>query len=394
MTSTAVILVGGVGKRLGTLTKKTPKPLIQINGNYFLNFLIYNICKFNFKKIFLICGYKKNFFYKNFHKRLIFGVKIICVFEKRRKDTGGALFEIKKYINNDFILFNGDSLFNINIKNFINFSKKNNFLVNIALTKNENYKSNSKLSSLKIKNSKLEISNKTGLMNGGIYFIKKEFLKLLKKEKKSLERDILTNMIYKKKVGGKLYKDYFIDIGTKSNLIKAKKELKNIIKFKTAFLDRDGVINEDYGYVFQKKNFILKKGVIEAIRFLNKKRFLVIIITNQSGIGRGFYGHKDLAEINKYFFNKLMKNNSSIDDLFYCPHHPVFGMHKYKIRCYCRKPMPGMILKAKKKWSLDISKSFFIGDKHSDKKSADNAKVKFYYKNKNSLLNQIKEIIN
>ena len=136
--SYAAVLVGGKGKRLGSLTKKIPKPLIKINNKEFLKYLLYLISTYDFKKIFLICSYKSNRFFKTFHKKTYFNSQIICLKEKSANDTGGALFELKKRINSNFFLFNGDSIFSLSSLN-INKLKHTNKIINIALTEKNNY---------------------------------------------------------------------------------------------------------------------------------------------------------------------------------------------------------------------------------------------------------------
>lgn len=389
-----VILVGGKGSRLKDLTKKTPKPLLQINQKNFFDSLIYKICEYNFKKIYLICSYKSEQFIKKYHGAIIFGVEIICIKEKYPKDTGGALFEIKKKINKDFFLFNGDSFFSIDLNFFYKFAKKNNKMITVACCKNNSYKSNKKLSNLILKKNIISFtSKKTSIMNGGVYFIKKNIFKIINNKKISLENEILKKLILKKKVAGKIFSNFFIDIGIKKNLKKARKVLDKHTKLKAFFLDRDGVINKDNGYVYKIKDFQILPGVIKGIKLLNQKKFLVIIITNQSGIGRGYYKLAQFQNLNQHLSKLLIKNKSIIDDVFFCPHHPTEAKGVYKRVCNCRKPNSGMILQAINKWNIEIKKSYFIGDKLSDEKAANKAKVKFFYKNNKPLNQQIIDII-
>ena len=166
----------------------------------------------------------------------------------------------------------------------------------------------------------------------------------------------------------------------------------NLTKNKCVFLDRDGVINVDKGYISNISNFKIYPGVGKAINFLNKKKYLVIIITNQSGIGRGLIKKKQLSLIHNHLKNTIKKNNAKIDDIYFCPYHPIFGKGKYKKRSADRKPGSGMLKKAIKKWNIDNSKSFMIGDKITDKLAAKGVKVKFYYKKDNNLNSQIQKI--
>ena len=163
--------------------------------------------------------------------------------------------------------------------------------------------------------------------------------------------------------------------------------------FKCAFLDRDGVINEDKGYISKISDFKIYPGVGKAISLLNKKNYLVIIITNQSGIGRGLIKIKELENLHNHLKKKIKKDGAKIDDIFYCPFHPEFGKGKYKKKSNDRKPGDGMIKKAIKKWKINTKTSFMIGDKISDKQAAKKAKIKFFYKKEKNLNTQIKNIL-
>lgn len=391
-----VILVGGKGRRLGSLTKKTAKPLIKINDLPFLKILLYNICKFKFKIIYLICSYKSSQFFKDYNNRYIFGVKIICLMEKRAKDTGGALYEVKKKISKDFFLINGDTFFNINYDAFYNFAQKTKTEINIALVKNTNYKSNKKLSRINLNKNNIinynDNNKKSEFMNGGIYYIKKTFLKKIKNQKISLEKDILKNNIIINNVSGKIFNNYFIDIGLKKNLNKARKEIGLYNFNKCIFLDRDGVINYDNGYTYKIKDLRLFPEISKLINYLNLKKFLVIVITNQSGIGRGYYTEKQFKLFNKKIEEKLAAKNAYIDDIFFCPHHSKYALSNYKKNCSCRKPKPGMLLMAKKKWSITFGKSLMIGDSISDQIASKKMNIKFFYNNK-YIFNKIKSYI-
>lgn len=165
------------------------------------------------------------------------------------------------------------------------------------------------------------------------------------------------------------------------------------MRFKCAFLDRDGVINQDKGYISKLSDFKIYPGVGKAISLLNKRNYLVIIITNQSGIGRGLIKIKELENLHNYLRKKIKKDRAKIDDIFYCPFHPEFGKGKYKKKSNDRKPGDGMIRKAIKKWKIDTKKSFMIGDKISDKIAAKKAKIKFFYKKEKNLNTQMKIIL-
>ena len=140
----------------------------------------------------------------------------------------------------------------------------------------------------------------------------------------------------------------------------------NQIEHKIAFLDRDGVINKDFGYVHKIKDLKFCQESIKGMKLLLKKNYKLIIITNQSGIGRGLFSEKEYKNFMEQMYKELHKFNIVILDTFFCPHHPEYGIGNYKKECNCRKPKPGMILEAIKRWKPDINKSILVGDRFSD----------------------------
>jgi len=167
-----------------------------------------------------------------------------------------------------------------------------------------------------------------------------------------------------------------------------------IKKKNCVFLDRDGVINIDKGYISKISNFEMYPGIGRAINFINKKKYLVIIVTNQSGVGRGLIKMKQLKAIHDYLQNKIKKFEANIDDIYFCPYHKEFGKGKYKKKSEDRKPGSGMLKKAIKKWNINLSKSFMIGDKITDKLAAENVNIKFFYKKEKNLNTQVTNIFN
>jgi D-glycero-D-manno-heptose 1,7-bisphosphate phosphatase len=132
------------------------------------------------------------------------------------------------------------------------------------------------------------------------------------------------------------------------------------------FLDRDGTINEEMGYINHPDRFIVFPFVPEAIRTFNALNFKVVIISNQSGVARGYFSEKLLKTIHQKLRKDLATKNAKIDAIYYCPHHPTEGIEKYRIDCTCRKPKPGMVLKAVEDLGIDLSKSYMIGDRFRD----------------------------
>lgn len=137
---------------------------------------------------------------------------------------------------------------------------------------------------------------------------------------------------------------------------------------KAIFLDRDGTINKDFGYVYKKEDFIFLDGVKEGLKILNDLGYKLIVITNQSGIARGYYTKEDAENIFKYMIDELLKENIKIEKVYYCPH--------LGDECDCRKPKLGLFYKAQKEFDIDFAKSFAVGDKLRDLSICDKENVK------------------
>ena len=159
-----------------------------------------------------------------------------------------------------------------------------------------------------------------------------------------------------------------------------------------AFLDRDGVINKDKGHVYKINDFEWIDGAKESIKFLNDKGYYIFVVTNQSGIARGYYSEKDVLLLHNHINKELKKIKAHIDEFFISPYHPI-NTNEYLHLSHLRKPETGMLDLAVSKWSIDKSKSFLIGDKSTDIECAENFCIKGHlFKNEN-LLDFIKSVI-
>ena len=377
-----VILCGGKGKRLGSITKKVAKPLITINKKPFIEYLINFYQSYEFEKIYLIGHYKSFQFKKIFHKKEFNFIKCEFVKEKKAMDTGGALNAIRNKVNGDILVVNGDSYLNYDYLKFNNFNVRHKSH-SMILTKNLNYKSNNKLSKLKIENKIIKKSNNSKYMNSGVYFFKRNIFNLIPKNKKiSLENDILPILIKKKKIKGIYSNDFFIDIGLKKNLNFAKKKLIETIQKPAIFLDRDGVLNRDTGYPHEFKKMKWIKDSLNLLKKIKKDKINFFIVTNQSGIARKLFTEKKFLNLHKKIKEFFIQKNIYINEVKYCPHHPKDGVGKFKINCKCRKPKNKMITDLISYWNVDVNKSLMLGDKKSDFLAANKSKLKFYYPSK------------
>jgi D-glycero-D-manno-heptose 1,7-bisphosphate phosphatase len=383
-----VILAGGKGTRIKNLLGKYPKPMLKFNSKHFIQYIHNITSKYSFRRIIILCGYRYKIFFKKYHNKIINFNKIICLREKELLGTAGALKNLKKLNVKNFVLMNGDTIFDIDLSLLIDNLGKNKLGI-VALTKNINQKSK-KLNNLILKKNLIYIKKNSSLMNGGVYYFKEKIFDYIKNNF-SLENELLPKLIIKKKINGKFFKNFFIDIGSKYYLKKGALKLKNQFKKPAVFLDRDGVINYDKGHVYKEKDFRFKIGVLKGLEYLIKKNYYIFIVTNQAGIAKGIYTENKFLTLHKKIKLKLQKNNIFFNDVKYSPFHPNAKVKKYKKKSLTRKPGNKMIEDIKLNWDLDLKKSFMIGDKITDKSAAEKSKIKFFYAKDNffKLISQI-----
>ena len=145
---------------------------------------------------------------------------------------------------------------------------------------------------------------------------------------------------------------------------------------KALFLDRDGIINVDHGYVHKPENFEFVEGIFELCQRAIEKGYQIFVITNQAGIARGYYDVATFETLSKWMVNEFAKHKVTISKVYFCPHHPTKGVNDFVMSCKCRKPEPGMINQAKEEYAITLMESIFIGDKISDMQAAYNAGIK------------------
>lgn len=218
-----VILAGGKGRRIKNYLNGTCKPLIKINGEPFLKYLVKKISRFKINSIIILAGYKGNQVYKIFHNKTINLKKIKCIVEKKPLGTGGALFLAKKFLSNKFLVINGDTVFNVDLNKIMKIKLAKNFAF-LALTKS-NKKKEGKLNNLNLKKNIITFDKIFKYQNAGIYLFKKDILDNFKSNTFCSLEDIIEKKIKKNKVKGKYYKSYFLDIGTPRDLKLARQKL-------------------------------------------------------------------------------------------------------------------------------------------------------------------------
>ena len=135
---------------------------------------------------------------------------------------------------------------------------------------------------------------------------------------------------------------------------------------RAVFIDRDGVINEERNYVVRQEDFVLLPGAIEGLKMLQAAGFLLIVVTNQAGIGRGYFSEEAYERLTSHMCNLLAENGVNLTAIYHSPYHPIHGLGHYLKDSDCRKPKPGMLLRAQGDWGIDLRYSILIGDKDSD----------------------------
>ena len=139
------------------------------------------------------------------------------------------------------------------------------------------------------------------------------------------------------------------------------------------FFDRDGVLNEEVGYLWQIEQFKWMDGAREAVKFCNEHELLTVVVTNQSGIARGYYTAQDVDKLHDFMQRSLSEIGAHIDAFYYCPHHPEGIVEEFSVACECRKPKPGLILRACQDFKINPSEAILFGDSDRDIKAADAA---------------------
>lgn len=375
---TAVVLAGGLGTRLRPITLNIPKPLVRINEKPFLDYLLQKIASMGIREAVLLTGYKHEMIEKYCRNGQKWNLRIKYSRERSPLGTGGAILRARRLIKKTALVLNGDSYFQLNLQKFLAFHEKSRSLATIFAMRGSLRERGSIEAAKNGKVSAFLEKQKGGfgLFNTGAYLLEPSALSFLAKKvrarKFSMEKDGFPQLVAKKCMYAYEGKGKFLDIGTFAALAGAHKILLPKSKKKEAakgaiFLDRDGVINKNReAYITHPDDFEFEKGAIDGLKALSRLPLPLLIVTNQSIIGRKLATKETVHKIHDKMLAVLVHNGIKITDILFCPHAP----HE---NCSCRKPKIGMLLSAQKKFRIDLKKSFVIGDSSGDMLMGNNA---------------------
>lgn len=376
----AVVLCGGLGSRLGSLTATTPKPLLPVAGKPFLERLLFEIKRHGIGRILLLAAHRSadiRDFAREASTRL--KVDIDVAVEPDSAGTGGALWHAKDRLEQRFFLFNGDSWFDFNLLDLPQRGTAAN-LITIALrrTVDASRYGVAECEGANVRQFGTAASHSgPALVNAGVYAVHKPIVEYLRPNC-SLERDVLEPLARRGYVGGGVYDGFFIDIGTPGDYERAQTDIPARQERGAVFLDRDGVINEDYGHVGSIERFDWRPGIKTAIKSINDSGRFVFVVSNQGGVAHGLYTEENVRRINDHIRLGLAEIGAHIDDFRHCPFHPKASIPSYARASEWRKPAPGMLLDLMKHWPVDSARSIMVGDRESDVEAAERACLRGY----------------
>lgn len=389
-----VIMAGGKGTRISSVASDIPKPMIKIDGVPVLEREIECLRKQGFDDIILTVGHLGNIITEYFGDGSgispatgkTFGVHIEYYFEKEPLGNAGALFRIKDKLTEDFLLLNGDAVFDIDFNRFVKYHKEKGGLVTL-FTHPNSHPYDSGLIVADENGAVAQWLNKEderpkyykNRVNAGLHVISPKVLdKEITTPKVDLDRQILKPLSGTGKMFVYDSSEYVKDMGTPDRYRSVCRDFKCGIvqgknlqrKQKAMFLDRDGTINKYVGFLRDIDEFELIDGVSEAIKKINSSGYLAIVATNQPVIARGDVTVDELDKIHNKMETLLGLDGAYLDGIYYCPHHPHKGYEgeipELKIDCDCRKPKAGMLFKAAEDFNIDLSQSWMIGDGEND----------------------------
>lgn len=380
-----VIIAGGKGTRLGL--KDIPKPMVKIGDKPLLEHQIELAKRYGINEIFILSGHLSHIIEDYFKDGTDFGVKIHHIIEPYPLGTAGSVKLLEGKINDRFMVFYGDVVMDFDLKSFMEFDKQYDSIGTTIVHPND-HPHDSDLLAVDENNKVIKVLPKPhksdeyhqNLVNAAVYIFSPKIFGYIEN---GISQDFGKHILSKVVDAGEnliAYStpEYIKDMGTADRFDKV---CDDFISGKVArlnkknprpaiFLDRDGVINKDMDIKPFAADLELLDGVVEAIQMINKSDYLSVVVTNQPMIAKGFITFEEVQKTHNKMETILGENKAFVNKIYFCPHHPEKGFEgeikELKIDCECRKPKPGMLLKAEKELNIDLENSWMIGDKESD----------------------------
>lgn len=360
----AIVLAGGFGTRLAHIISDVPKPMAPVCGRPFLRFILDDLQSKGIERVILAVGYLHDIIY-NFFGNQYRGMEILYSLEDTPLFTGGAIKKALELCKEDRVLVvNGDTYFEADIQKM--YAIEAPLVMAVKRLKNFSRYGTVLVEQGNITGFKEKQPCTEGLINGGIYLIRRNLLRNIAKTRFSFETEILEAYYKDISIVAIESEGYFIDIGIPEDYAIAQKTMRSYTGLnKAVFFDRDGTINVDVHYLYEPQKLQFIDGIPEFIHKWNEWGYKVIVVTNQAGIARGYYNETDMRSLHCYMNEQLKQYRAHIDAFYFCPHHPDFTGP-----CHCRKPEPGMIEQAIREFDLDPAQSILFGDKEWDLEAA------------------------
>ena len=383
------ILAGGLGTRLGALTATTPKPVLEVGGKPFLFWLMREAQRFGIEEFVLLAGHLSPALHAAVEEAaaaLPRPAAIRFSDEPAPAGTGGALLHARALLAERFLLCNGDSLFDTNLAALLAEAAADppEVLGRMLLRRTEDA---SRYGTVALAEAAPpgrigafrarpdSAAPAPGLINAGVYALDRRVLAHLAPVC-SLEQDILPRLAAAGALTGTEAAGWFIDIGIPEDLARARAELPARLHRPALFLDRDGVLNHDHGYVGTRERWEWMAGALAALRAATSAGWHVFVVTNQSGVARGLYPEEAVPALLDWVGEQARAAGGTIDDWRYCPFHPEAPLAAYRHASDWRKPAPGMILDLIRAWEVDPARCVMVGDQPSDVAAAAAAGVR------------------
>ena len=413
-----VIIAGGKGTRISSIANEIPKAMIPVNGKPVIEYQVLFAKRYGFTDFMFIIGHLGEQIESYFENGNKWDVSISYYKETQALGTAGALAYLSEDLKEDFFVFYGDTVMDIDMERMVHYHKTNQADATLFIHPND-HPYDSDIVDVDDFGRIKKFYNKphqTGfisrnLVNAALFIFSPGIISFIEKGVKSnIEKDVLSKCIDKNlKVFGYISPEYIKDMGTPERYHKvcydviSGKVARQNLKFSrpAVFLDRDGVISKEVNLLSSVEQLELIDGAGEAIKYINEKGYLAIVVTNQPVIARNLCTFEELNFIHAKLETLLGDQHAYLNAIYFCPHHPDAGYpeerKEFKIKCECRKPAAGMLLTAARDWNIDLKNSIMIGDRESDIQAGENAGVKtsiMIEQNKaNALLTAIKQII-